>query len=191
MFNVVIALCLVAPCAAQTLGDLARREQLRKQQNAATQRHVYTNEDFALQRADTSEIDAPQPAEPSSSAGTAKRDAALRATIVEKKKAVRDLERTAAAIQKRLDAHDNPGVKPSDSVQAQNIGGMNSPGPGVCVTSAAMGYDPYKEWCEEPARLQAQLETVQAQTKKARSELEALQEKARKLGYGNAFYDPE
>ena len=97
------------------------------------------------------------------------------------------MEAKARELRKRLDERETPG---SDVGVSQRILLLGA-GPGVCATSSAMATNPYKEWCEEPEELLAELDKTEEELQKERLALEALQEEARRMGYGSAFYDPD
>jgi len=93
--------------------------------------------------------------------------------------------------QKELDARDSVGnVTVSQRVLISGTG-MGSPGPGLCEFSNEMSSHPYQEWCDEPAKWKADLEKTKEKLQTEQAALEALQEQARQLGFGNSFYDPD
>jgi hypothetical protein len=115
----------------------------------------------------------------------------LQAKIKAQKQKVRELEANITKLRKRLDAHNASGgsVTVSQQVLVQPGGiGFNH---GLCANSNVITNNPYKEWCEEPAKLTAELEKSQTELKAEQLTLQALQEQARQQGFGSAFYDPE
>jgi hypothetical protein len=203
VFTTAFLLTILLPCcSAQSLGEVARRERARKQRPPA-QKRVITDSDLPARSTskrspaatDSFPESASKPGEPkpAEAAKDSKQSAAaLEAKIKAQKQKVRELEAHIADVQKRLDAHKSPGgtvtvTMPPVLVQPGGIGFNWGP----CATSDAIANNPYKEWCEEPAKLTADLEKSQAELKTEQLTLEALQEQARQQGFGNAFYDPE
>ena len=62
----------------------------------------------------------------------------------------------------------------------------NSPG-----SEIAAYYSPYKDWCDEPDKLQADLDKTQKELEVERATLSSMQEEARQQGFGNSVYDPD
>jgi len=174
-----IATLTVAGALAQSqpLGDVARQQQLGKQQSAGPQ-HVITNEDLP-------QAAPPSPAETKSTdTAKAEKNAAnkadelsdpsdVRGKISAQKQKVEELEAKIAADQRQLAKHDRvdigvhilPYCIMPDYVQEQRG---------------------YKDWCDEPAKLQAEIDDLQKQLESERVTLNAMQEEARRQGFGNS-----
>ena len=168
--------CLSANlCGAQSLGDVARQEQQKR--NAVTQpkpRHVLTDDDFES----TSSSKSPSPArsgqskdkksprDPGESAD-APSAAELQERIKEQKQLISEIEASMKHLQEKLDKW-----KTSDCTH---------------VVYAGTG----KNTCDLPPRLTAEYERAQSELKTEQANLEEMQEEARRMGYGNSVYDPK
>ena len=185
---VCVWLSFVVPSNAQSLGDLARQERARRGDNPRSA-HVYTNEDISKPSAPPSERqpDASNGNKPLLGPDSFNTTAdELRTTIRTQKQKIRDTESQIAAIQKRLDERESVG----NVNVSQRIFTLGA-GPGTCAVSSAMTSQPYKDWCDEPAKWSAEIEKHNADLAKMRAALSELQERARRMGYGNGVYDPE
>ena len=178
--------------AAQSLGDFARQQRLAKNLPTASH-HVITNEDISAgNRAESlpaasgtkkaARENSPVPATPDASS-----TAQLRDKIKAQKQKVLELQAHIQEIQKKLDARNNMG----DVTASQPIRQLGSSRPGPCELSKEASYHPYQEWCDEPAKWKADLEKTKEKLQTEQAKLEALQEQARQLGFGNSFYDPD
>ena len=188
-----LVLPFAANCAvAQSLGDVARQQRIQKA-SAVSPSRVITNEDIATGRSAAS-------SDQSSSLHDADLDKEMLQTekqssahelqqkIIAQKKKVSELEKHIREVQARLDKRISIG-----SVQvSESVGGVDSPAyVGDCQYSDANYYHPYQDWCDQPAKWQADIDASSKELQKEKAELGAQQEQARRLGYGNAFYDPE
>jgi hypothetical protein len=187
---------LAGTCFAQSLGEVARQERARKQSRPPGAR-ILTEEDLKKGETITKPIEAPEtaskPAEPKLAAAAKDERPSpteLQAKIRAQKQKVRELEAKIDELQKQLDARSSIGTVTTGQQVIIQPGGMGS-GPGLCATSNAMHSNPYKEWCEQPAKMAAEIEKSEVKLKKERAALEFMQEEARRLGYGSAFYDPD
>jgi small-conductance mechanosensitive channel len=178
-------------CAAQLLVDVASQECARKTGSQQSAKHVYTNEDLAEASAqnpsvsqfpDSSNVDTPSTTQSQNLAKT------IQSAIRSQKAKVHKLESRISEIERRLDQRNGP---PGQKVLVYGTG-PGAPGPGLCALSRASGYyDPYKDWCDEPEKLSAELDKRQAELKDTQTAVEGLQERLHRMGYGSAFYDPE
>jgi uncharacterized protein YlxW (UPF0749 family) len=114
--------------------------------------------------------------------------AELQKQIIALKSRIARLDARIEEIERRLDERSSIGAGLNVSQPGWIIGVAD---PGTCAASKATYYDPYKHWCEEPARLSFELERKEAERDRLQEQLEELQERARRMGYGSAFYDPE
>jgi len=191
-----VSLTCVSSSPAQSLGEVARQERARKKA-AKPQQRVVTNEELnsagkgktaaQSREGETAQAAAAKPVRPQEEKSSA---AELQAKIKAQKEKVRALEAKIREAQKRLDARNAVGTLTVDRRVVIQPGGWGS-GPSPCDRSNAMHSNPYKEWCEEPAKLQTEIEKDQSKLAEEKAALEALQEEARRLGYGSAFYDPD
>jgi len=176
----------------QSLAEAARQEQTRKSA-APPPHHVYTNEDFPSHAADTAaEEEGPAPAEakPASDQETKKPSAQeLRAKILAQKQKVQALETRIAEIQKRLDERERQSVGDASVYEHVYLGGKSGPGP--CALSDAVASHPYQDWCDEPAKLTAEMDKKKAELEKERALLEQMQEEARRMSFRSNVYDPD
>jgi hypothetical protein len=189
---------LATACVAQSLGEVARQQRARKKP-ADTQRRVITEEELrsstskeAVAAAESSTNVEAKEMKESSPTPASKDDTAtaaeLQAKIRAQKKKVRELEARVQEIEKKLAARET--LRNLQVYQhVLNAEWWNNAG--ACDLSNALYSNPYKEWCEEPAKLNAELEEKKPELEKERFTLEAMQEQARRQGYGSAFYDPD
>lgn len=185
-------------CLSQSLGDVARAERARQAELSQRSGQVYTNDDLASVDVAT-RSDAPEkgssPDESTAKAPDHQKESAkeLQTKIRAQRAKVKELESRINDIQQRLDARDNIGnVESSQRVLIQGAG-MGGPGPGYCaaINAAPSASTKDKEWCAEPAKLHAELDAKTAELKAARSDLEDMQDRARRMGFGVAVYDPD
>lgn len=189
----------VACLAQDSLGDLARQQRFARPAQAPP--HEITNDDIAS---------AASTAKPSSSDAQnrtpnlkptefpAKKEAPNAAEVQTKIRAQKDkvkaLENKIAADQKQLSKHDpigNSGVTVYERVYL-NGSGLGFPGPGFCsLPDYAQDKLGYKDWCDEPDKLQDDMDAAQKQLDSERAILDSMQEEARLQGFGNAIYDPD
>jgi predicted nucleic acid-binding Zn-ribbon protein len=192
-YRVMLAMAvLLGSCTlvAQSLGDVAREERARKTQGQQNAGHVYTNDDISSRQ--TIAVGLSEEASKGSgqvstrnSKGTSAKE--LQASIRKQKQRVHALEVRIGEIQRRLDERESIG----NVTVSQRVVMHGQVGPGPCFISDAAVTHPYQEWCDEPAKLTAELQKKTAELKEARTALEDLQERTRRMGYGNAFYDPD
>lgn len=181
---VVLSGALTTVALGQSVADAARQEQARKTASPPA-RHVYTNDDLSAGAPDAAPVSGQ---EGDSKAGEVKSAAAdgtkkptaeeLRTKILAQKRKVQGLEDHIADLQRRLDEWNN------DSGANLKI----FPGAGHC---GQYYNNPYEDWCNIPAKLQADYKKSKAQLDDAQHLLEQMQEETRKLGYRSAVYDPD
>jgi len=186
--GLIALLCPAVGSQSQSLGDVARQARTRKGDSPRSA-HVYTNEDISKPSAPPSEH------QPNSSKGSNPPPGQdsfnttadeLRNRILAQKQTIHDAESQIAVLQKRLDERESVGnVTVSQRVFTPGTG------PGACAASSAMTSQPYKEWCDEPAKWSADIEKRNAELTKMRASLAELEERVRRMGYGNGVYDPE
>ena len=178
--------------AAQSLGEFARQQRLAKNLPTASH-HVITNEDISAGNQAGSlpaalgtkkaahENNNPVPAAPNASSSEQ-----LREKIKAQKQKVLDLQAHIQEIQKKLDArHDIGNVTSNQSVYGADVSRFTS------YCGLAVADSSRQEWCDEPAKWKADLEKTNEKLQTEQAKLEALQEQARQLGFGNSFYDPD
>jgi hypothetical protein len=189
---------LMSASSAQSLGEVARQERARKQARPSAGR-ILTEDD--LQKGEPltkNPVSQPEPEAskpPESKPATTTKDekpspGELQAKIKAQKQKVRDLEAKIQELEKQLAKLDTVGTV----TVYQNVTGQQGDAGvavGLCGVSNAMHSNPYKEWCEQPAKMAADIEKSQAKLKEEQAVLERLQEEARRQGYGSAFYDPD
>lgn len=190
VFGIVALLCSWSS-SAQSLGDVARQERARKSQSRQVAQHVYTNEDISRRQTIPSESfeehsnDARLQTNQQDSQSMPSKE--LQARIRTQKQRAHELETRIREIQRRLAERSSIGsVTASQSAIA-----LGKRGVGPCELNDAAYTKPYQEWCQEPAKLTAELEKKTAELKEVSKVLGDLQERARRMGYGSAFYDPD
>ena len=185
-----LAICTVAfatACFAQdSLGDLARQQRFSKP--AQTQQHEITNDDIASSpnsatpkttSTETRAVDSAQKKEEAPDA------AEVQAKIRAQKEKIKALEAKIADDEKKLDEFTCPKtVTCGQRVLLLGTGG------GFCSLPSSV-YNPYQDWCDQPDKLQADIDATQKQLDSERAILESMQEEARQQGFGNAIYDPD
>jgi DNA repair exonuclease SbcCD ATPase subunit len=188
---------IMSPCVAQSLGEVARKERAKKK-SSDVKRQVITEEQLRPTTANEATIAAPAKAgdakevkESAAAKGEKQAAAELQAKIKTRKQKVRELEAKVQKLQEQLDKRNSFGTLTVSQQVLIQPGGLGSTGPGWCALSEATTGNPYKEWCEEPVKLNAELEKTESELENERSVLETLQEQARRMGYGSAFYDPD
>jgi hypothetical protein len=170
------------------LGEVARQERIRKQTEQTIPR-IYTNRD--LPRGSTGSAQSESQLQPAAKPREVLRRTEtpgapeLLANIRKQKQTIQQLEAGIKKIRRRLGAR--PGV--GDVTVAQEVVIQNLAFSGPCPAYAS--YNPYEDWCKVGVRLTADLEKKEAELKKARAVLEDSQERARHMGYGSFFYDPQ
>jgi hypothetical protein len=194
---VMVVAAFAVSSSAQSLGEVARRERANKQARPSARR-ILTEDDLregssAGKATATASVEASEPVEPKptlSSKDEKLSPAELQGRIKAQKQKVRELEAKIDELQKQLDARNTIGtVSVAQHVLVQPGGiGHNA---GVCASLAAVHSHPYKEWCDQPAKLAAEIEQAEVKLREEQAVLEALQEEARRLGFGSAFYDPD
>lgn len=184
----------VSSLAQDSLGDFARQQRWAKPATPAL--HEITNDDLAT-TASTATSTSPDARNPSSEIGKdsakdgASKAAEVQAKISAQKEQVKALEDKIAADQKKLDEMTCPkGVTCGQRVLLTGTG-MGAPGPTPCQISDALSWHPYQDWCDEPDKLQDEIDATQKQLDSERAVLDSLQEEARRQGFGNSIYDPD
>ncbi len=185
-----VCLAGFATCQAQqTLGDAARQNRLQKPQAPA--KRVITNEDIpsaALTESSATAGVRESSAEKTAGSKQAPRGGDLLGKIRAQKLKIKNLEQRIAADQVKLNKM--TGCPAGDNCQKVIPQGTGL-GAGGSVCNLPSYANPYQGWCDEPAKVQAGIDETQKQIDKERALLEALQEEARKQGYGNSAYDPD
>lgn len=181
-----------ASAQSQPLGDVARQQQLQKQQSPAPQK-VITNEDIPAsspqaganpgEPGKTTETTSSKKAEERPDAG------AVRAKISAQKQKVKELEDRIAADKKQLAKHD----RTEEIAHGTGMGTTIALHvPDYCDMPDYMQEERgYKDWCDEPNKLQAEVDDLQKQLDSERATLDAMQEEARQQSFGNSVYDPD
>jgi len=193
-----LAICMVASAAAclaqDSLGDVARQQRWAKPSTPAP--HEITNDDIASSAiaAKSASPDAKNPGEGEKDSANkeAPNAAEVREKIRAQKQKVKTLEDKIAADQKQLAKHDTVGsVTVYERVTDQGTG-MQSLGVGVCqLPDYVQEQRGFKDWCDEPDKLQGDIDATQKQLDSERSILASMQEEARQQGFGNSIYDPD
>jgi len=172
---ITLILCSSAStCAAQSLGEVARQQQQKKSPGGQSKsRYVLTDDDMkSSSTSSTASSDQKKDKKPlqqtGESAGPNTPSAAeLQAAIKTERQRIGEIEAFMKDLQEKLDKW-----KTSDCTH---------------VVYAGTG----KNTCDLPPRLTAEYERAKSQLKTEQSNLEELQEGARRLGYGNSVYDPK
>lgn len=186
-----LAICTVASasaCLAQdSLGDLARQRRFSKP--AQQPQHEITNDEIATSSA-TSGTNLSQPADVKNPDANSKNESPNAAEVQAKIRAQKEkVDALAAKIvddQKKLDEM----TCPKGTTCGQRVLLMGT-GPSACDVSDALSWHPYAQWCDQPDKLQADIDATQQQLDSERAILESMQEEARQQGFGNAIYDPD
>lgn len=170
----VLLFCSNVLICAQSLGEIARQQRTANAKNSHHASHVVTDEDIASKTKPGAEATLVN--EDQTSASSKEKDpktAALQTKIKTLKQRIADLRAHMVDLQEQIDKWNSENSK---SIAIHGSG---------CWTGA------YKDWCDTPKRLQADAEKTQAAIEGAQKDLEQIQEQVRRMGYGNAFYDPE
>ena len=188
----ILTLLWPSVCAAQSLGEFARQQQAAKNRSAQSTRRVYTNDDIPSREAapvEPAREPAPvaSPRTPDKQAQTKFANELQRRVRAQKQK-IRDMETEIGAIRSRIAERNSAGAV---TLTDQKVLIWPDAGPGLCLMSKATYYDPYKDWCDEPVKLEARLDQRKGELSQAQAELEALQEQLRRMGYRSVFYDPD
>lgn len=174
----VISCWIVPICAAQSLGDAARQQKQKKASSPtpAKVKHVITNEDIGSQSQSTDSGAKPEtgktgknPEQESASASDSNAPSGpeLQARIKEHRQRIAQVEAYMKDLQQQMEPW-----KTSDCTHILHAG-----------TS--------QNTCDIPQKLTADYEKAKGQLQEEKTSLEATQEQARRLGYGNSFYDPK
>ncbi|MBZ5629907.1 MAG: hypothetical protein LAO06_13695 [Acidobacteriia bacterium] len=172
----VISSSAVTLCSAQSLGDVARQEKSRKASSPAAKRPTVTNDDLGS-RSEESAKPPEAPAEKDATTSAPKSDTAklrnataaeFKVKIKERKQRVSDVEAHIKDLQREMDRW-----KTSNCLYVRYAD------------------NPYKNACDVPQKLTAEYERSKTQLEKSRAALEALQEEARRSGFGTSVYDPD
>jgi len=194
-YGLAVLLCCSTVSTAQSLGDVARQERARKSLNPHPERHVFTNEDFSRAKQEEPASSPSQPDSKSAEPGADGRDKQareLQSNIRAQKQKVWQLDGKVREIQRQLEAREPlKGMEVSQRISLLSSGGMGYKGQTLCSMAYTLSDPSYQKWCDEANKLSAELDKTNVELKQARAVLEALQEQARRLGYGNAFYDAE
>src|SRR5437588_4180806 len=188
-----IAVAVVGFSAAsgvsQSLGDIARQQRFLKPAPTA---RVITNEDIAARSGKKDQL-ARADITPAIEISIPKRDskqqspADVQSKILAQKQKVKQLDDRIAADQKQLAKHDDIGdvvVSQRVLIVPVRLGECNLPD----YIQERRGY---KEWCDEPDKLEADIASAQKELTTERATLDAIQEDARQQGFGNSIYDPD
>jgi len=172
-----VLFCSASICVAQSLGDVARQNRLKKPPAA---HRVVTDEDApAANQPNASKPEkgaaksAEQKADSQQSSDSAdeqrpKRKSVdqVRNGILAQRRKIRGVEEESAELQERINQW-----KGSDCTQVLYPDGSNA--------------------CDELPQLNTTANRLKSQLVRERTKLDALQEDGRRLGYGNSVYDPE
>lgn len=190
----IVSLLWPAVSPAQSLGEFARQQQAAKARSAQGTRHVYTNDDIPSREAQP--IEPARESSPSGVAAKSDKDAQtklaneLQGKVRAQKEKIRDIEKDISAIRGRISQREKDSAG-AVTLTDQKVLIWPNAGPGLCATSKMMWNDPYKDFCEEPARLEGRLDQKKIELNQAQAALEDLQEQLRRMGYRSAFYDPD
>lgn len=171
------------------LGDVAKKQRKENASNTQHASHVITNDDIPKKTASPSTQSSDQPVTEPSDEDTADDSPDAEDAVDQKDEsgdkeakekwlknlqaAIRKHKKYIAALKDHLAYLEKQAGEP-----AQKSGG-----------AASCGL--YQEACENIRRLQAEIAHTKAQIETAQKELEQAQEEIRKMGYGNAVYDPD
>jgi hypothetical protein len=173
-----LALFSTSQCLAQSLGDVARQEKDRKSKQAASARHVYTEDDLPgrtpeeLEQLASQKFRSERNKMPSSQQDPlAER---IRADIRFQKQSIKRAEDRISELKNKMEPYQSNGT------------------PLNCASfrTARTTY-PYDA---SQARLAVACNILvdqEEQLEKARQQLQEMQEQARKMGYHSAVYDPD
>lgn len=173
-----LLLFLAVACRAQSLGDVAREQKAKKATtSASSDKHVITNEDIhpgassagaSQDQGSSGSGSAAKPSRsfPSSSKGSKPSAEEVKETIKAQKAVVADLESQMKDVQAQLDIW-----------KARDC--------------RAWVHQDGKSACDIPPELNSQKRRLDAELEQERKTLEEMQEKARRMGYGNSVYEPD
>ena len=190
-FPIAVALLcfLAASGVSQSLGDIARQQRFLKPAPIA---RVITNEDIAARSGKKDQL-ARADITPAIEISIPKRDSKqqspddVQSKILAQKQKVKQLADRIAADQKQLAKHADIGdvvVSQRVLIVPVRLGECNLPD----YIQEQRGY---KEWCDEPDKLEADIAAAQKELTTERNSLDTMQEDARQRGFGNSIYDPD
>ena len=188
-FPIAVALLcfLAASGVSQSLGDIARQQRFLKPAPTA---RVITNDDIAARSGKKDQL-ARADITPAIEISIPKRDSKspddVQAKILTQKQKVKALEDRIAADKKQLAKHTDIGdvvVSQRVLIAPVRLGECNLPD----YIQERRGY---KDWCDEPDKLEADIAAAQKELATERTSLDAMQEDARQQGFGNSIYDPD
>lgn len=180
----------VACLAQDSLGDLARQQRWAKPANPAP--HEITNDDLAstasTAKATSSDTKTSSDDEKASGKKESPNPAEVQAKIRAQKEKIKALEDKISADKKQLAKHD-----PMSNVRVYERAAFNN-----FVYAGDCNLPDYiqesrgiKDWCDEPDKLQDDIDAAQKQLDSERAILDSMQEEARQQGFGNSIYDPD
>ena len=185
---VTLLLCFAVHCPAQDLGEVARQQKAKKGPAPSSERHVITNEDIHSSTA-TSAADPSSP--PKGTAGrsesAAKASDSKAGTKEEKKPSVEEVKQAVLA-QKRVVSSLESEIKRIAGEQTKLARALEA---GVSCQNVFLIGTAHENVCGLPEKLVAEKRRLQDQLYRERTALEEMQEEARRMGYGNAVYDPD
>ena len=188
-FPIAVALLcfLAASGVSQSLGDIARQQRFLKPAPTA---RVITNDDIAARSGKKDQL-ARADITPAIEISIPKRDSKspddVQAKILTQKQKVKALEDRIAADKKQLAKHTDIGdvvVSQRVLIAPVRLGECNLPD----YIQERRGY---KDWCDEPDKLEADIAAARKELATERTSLDAMQEEARQQGFGNSIYDPD
>ena len=169
---------------AQSLGEVARQQRLANAKSSHHASHVVTNEDITS-KAESGDVAAALSAKEDSAPGTAKGKDTKAASASALQAKIKTQKQKIAALKSHLEDL-------QQQLEDWNKTAWENATLGSISPCAFLGYDnSYQEWCDTPKRLRAEIEKTQAELEAEQKDLEQTQEEVRRMGYGNAFYDPE
>ena len=190
-FPIAVAVVCLPPAfgVSQSLGDIARQQRFLKPAPTA---RVITNEDIAARSGKKDQL-ARADITPAIEISIPKRDskqqspADVQSKILAQKQKMKQLADRIAADQKQLAKHADIGdvvVSQRVLIAPVRLGECNLPD----YIQERRGY---KDWCDEPDKLEADIAAAQKELATERTSLDAMQQEARQQGFGNSIYDPD
>ena len=176
-----LLLCLALACQAQSLGDVARQQKLKKSAASPAERRVITNED--IQSSGTASA---------ATGGTAKEQGpaptgSAAKTSTDKSATTKDSRPSAEEVKEEVRAQ-----KQKVSLLEAQIKDLQRELEKWKGVDCSQYVDQEgRSWCEILRKRIAEIDRLKSKLEQERKTVEDMQEAARRLGYGNAVYDPD
>ncbi|HTC94535.1 MAG TPA: hypothetical protein VK699_13935 [Terriglobales bacterium] len=179
-----LMLCYGILSHAQSLGEVARQQRQANTKNSHRASHVVTNEDITS-KAESGDVAVASSAKEDSTPDTAKGKDTKAASASALQTKIKAQKQKIAALKAHLEELQR-------QLEDWNKAAWENSTISYVSPCAFQAYDKSaQEWCDTPKRLRAESEKTQTELEAEQKDLEQTQEEVRRMGYGNAFYDPE